>query len=171
MPSTQEPVKITDTSQSILDFAKANHQVKINLRPDHWPDETVKACKGDKVWQIRMALYYGLLMSPWLTDFLKEVKSGDTIVISSQETNGDIVTTVGTVKEIFWIGHNGDDRQYGVHAGIRLNRHYRYGSVWGEIWGNYVLAIAQVRKVARPTSKRDKNGRHFIETVKKYGVV
>ena len=176
MPSSQEPVDIADAPPEIVLLAKTNPTVTVNLRPDHWSAEELDRLHKDRLRQIRVALYHGLLMSTQLTDFLCEVKVGTHLAICAQETKGQIVLVTGTVKEIYWLS---DDRRrssehgelYGVHAAIRLTEDdYKYNGAKGmQIWGNYVLAIAEVQSETPSGSKHDPKGINFIETVRRFG--
>ena len=178
MASSQEPHEYADAPQGVLELAKASPGLTLNLRPDHWSAEEIECFRGDRPRQIRAALYYGTFMSRPLTDFLNKLEAGDMVAICAQEAAGKIVLVVGTVREIYWIDGKGPgglkskkNARYSVHAAIRLEEDRDYTlTKAGQVWGNYVLAIAQVSKNAHPLATPDPEGRHFVEAAQKFGI-
>lgn len=170
MASSQMSAKIVDAPQSIQDRASVDSRLVINLRADRWPSELVEECRKDKLWQWRVALYNGLLMFPGFTRFLVHVSPGAKLLISCQESRGDIVTVVGELDYIYWLGEPGDAGQNGVHTNILLKTNHRHGAR-GYVWAGFILAIVQIRNTARSTSKIDPEGAYFLQTFDRFKIV
>jgi len=178
MASSKHPVEIVDAPADVERFAHETRGICINLRADRWPEDVLKRYRrdDDKMWGIMVSLNEAHLTAPWLTDFLKKLKPGDSFLTSVQGAGEDIYTVVGQIREIYWIDGGRPPPEnpspYGKLAAIRpVKGDYKQGLIAGfQIWTSYVLAIACLSEEVRPNSWKDSEGERFIKLAKKHGV-
>lgn len=158
MPSSLDLHNIADAPEQILRFAQDNPEIAVNLRADHWPPELVAEARADRLWEIRRALYYGLLMYPGLTTFLNDLKVGSGVVVCHQDHGARIFSTKGTVREVFWLGQRDDRGARGILASIRFDKLHSVD----QIWGSFILAVAAVPPTRGSRPVQDPDGSKFI---------
>ena len=166
MASSQDPHDITDAPPAILELAKRDPRITINLRPDRWPKELIAEANTDIAWRL-CQMEHGLFMYPGFTEFLTKIEPDAALVISYQSVDASqIFTCTDMVREIYWIGHPSNRGRRGVHVDIRLVgpiRRDRREPSFDQVWGNFVLAIAEVPAPVRHHKRADLDGALFVE--------
>lgn len=176
MASSKHPIDIVDAPAGVERFANVTSGICVNLRADRWPEGVLKKYQEDWMWGVRVGLNESHLTAPWLTDFLKKLNPGDNFLASVQDAGESVYTVTGQIREICWI-----DRALpplmspspcGKLAAIRpVKSDYKEGLTAGfQIWTSYVLAIACLAEEAPPNSRKDPEGKRFIELALKHGV-
>lgn len=178
MASSKHPIEIVDAPVAVERFAHETSGICINTRVDKWPEDVLTRYRtGDaRLWGMMVSLHEARLTAPWLTDFLKKLKPGDSFLASVQGAGEDIYTVIGQIKEIFWIDNGRPPPEnpcpYGKLAAIRpVKDDYKCGLIAGfQIWTSYVLAIACVSEAVPPNSWKDPEGERFLKLAKKAGI-
>lgn len=171
MPSSQELQHIADPPTQILSTAEKDKRIVLNLRPNKWSPATQEECRTDRKWQIRISLSSGLsgaFMAPEYAEHLGTLAAKDVLVVCCQDHGGHIFTVVDELKEVYWLDGGGPAR--GAHASIRFANAHRHVATTGNVWASFVLAIAKVRRTARPCSRPDETGEHFLQLFEKYSI-
>lgn len=169
MASSQDPHDVTDAPEQVLRLAEQDSRVVINLRADHWPKELVEQARNDLAWKLRR-MEHGMFMYPGFTQFLTRINRGAGLLICFQDhTGARISTRVNMVDEIFWIGDTESRGKNGTHAAIRFIDE-RGRNPFMQLWGNFVLAIAEVPAPVRYQEASDPDGTKFVDLFKKLNV-
>lgn len=159
----QEPLYVSYPPDLIITLAHETALVTLNIRPTHWPMSVRNAYYADPRWKARAERHHGRLMYPPFTEFLTQRDPEAKALISCQDAHGGIYTLVDAITDVYWVGGPNDCGEKGVHACILLKNKHRIGAPRGSIWGNYVLAISNVRPETPSMSMRDLFGIHFVE--------
>lgn len=168
--SPQVPLHVVYPPDSVIILAHRTARVILNIRPVHWPLAIKNAYHADPLWKIRAERHHGCLMYPLFTEFLVQRNPEAKVLICCQDAHGGIYTLVDAISDIYWIGEPDDREERGAHAYIRLEGERDFGAPRGSLWGNYVLAISDVRLTTPSMSTRDPHGIHFIEAFMKNAV-
>lgn len=173
MSSSQLPHNISDAPTAVIEVARTDPRIILNLRADQWPAQLLQQCRQDKVWPLRMSLNNGLLMAPSLTDFMRGLKGGEPLAICCQNYDGNIAFLRANCSGVYWLtGSSIPDGQdgYGIHGQIRVERQsFKHAPCVWHIWASFILAVAILDKKVRPTSAPDPLGEQFLTHVKKSG--
>lgn len=178
MASSKHPIEIVDVPVAVEQLALETSGICINQRVDRWPEDVLTRYKNadPRLWGLMVSLHEAHLTAPWLTDFLKKLKPGDSFLASVQGAGVDVYTVVGQIREIYWIDGGRPPPEnpslYGKLAAIRpVKGDYKRGLIAGfQIWTSYVLAVACLTEAVPPNSWKDPDGKRFIRLAKKHGV-